>query len=628
MATQIAAMPQQQPLRSIKTHCKQFFHTWKTLLSSPSHHSKPRISSFHPSNLPSKPSDSSGYSSKSRSKDREEVVEITPASPTMRPHEDVEGEEEIMKGDKKHDIPHVDLLTWLFGNDNYDHNKPIYIDALNPGKSISTNEAKSIVRSMIGGLRSLGVMPGDAVCIHSFNDLSSELGGNSSGSTVLELAHHLRISETRFIIAQPRLMDVIQEAAAQVGISEENIISFNADNEKAPEDGPFRSYFVLKMHKEEDWIHFDDEFTAKNTVMGLFSSSGTTGLPKVIAISHYAWVAGSILLEDVLSRPYEVKRLMCLPTFHGFAAPLTVGVPIRMGQTTYILPRFEMKQFCQVVEDNEITDTAVVPPCLQAFVKSSLEKPDQLRSLRRIWCGAAPLNVKIQNEVIKLFADDAEIVNIWGMTEIGITVGMKYEEADRTGAASKLLANTEAKIINDKGENVTFTKEKGEIFIRTPQVSLGYFRNEEASKETFLPSGWVRTGDIAYFSDGKLYIVDRKKELIKVRGWQVAPAELEGVLMSHPDIRDAAVIGVKTGKGDDDEAPRAYVVRQEGSAITEEQIKEFILTKLSKYKALDGGVIFVESIPRSPAGKILKKIIRSEWLHPSEVIAPGDALKG
>ncbi|KAK6529120.1 hypothetical protein TWF694_004335 [Orbilia ellipsospora] len=560
-------------------------------------------------------------------------------------------DEPIMRGEKTYEIPHVDLLTWLFGNDQYDHDKPIFVDANHRERSMSLTEVKSMVKRMIAGLKSLGVKPGDAICIHSFNDIlypivflaiigiGGRFVGTNPGYTVFELDHHLRISHSKFVIAQPSLMGNLKVAAELVGIDSSNIIAFDTPGQVIQEGDEFRSFKELLKQGEDEWIKFDDEKTAKETLMGLFASSGTTGMPKVIAISHFAWVAGSIMLRESLERPYEVslydrrlydsdrltgrsnkvKRLMCLPSFHGFAAPLTIGVPLRMGQTTFILPRFELEPFCNAVGNHEINETAVAPPCLQAFLKLRPETKKKLKSIKRVWCGGAPMNIKLQTESRNCFAEDAEIVNIWGMTEIGISVGLKYDEIDRTGSASKLLPNTEARIINDAGVNVTHTGEEGEVQIRTPQSSLGYFGNEMATAETFLENGWVRTGDVAYFRDGLLYILDRKKEMIKVRGWQVAPAELEAVLVLHPGIKDAAVIGIKVGTEDaEHEVPRAYVVRMEGWNITEDEVKKFVLSKLSKYKALDGGVFFVDQIPKLPSGKILKKIIRAEWLTKEE----------
>ncbi|KAF3292468.1 hypothetical protein TWF132_005522 [Orbilia oligospora] len=544
----------------------------------------------------------------------------------MLPHAEDTGEP-VMRGEKIHEIPHVDLLTWLFGNSEYDHNKTIYVDALHPERSMTTLEVESKVKSLIGGLRSIGVKPGHAVCIHSFNDImypvlflaiigcGAVFVGTNPGYTAFELEHHFRISCTDFIFVQPSLLKNVKEAVQRTMIQSDKIFAFDTEGQQLKKEDGLCSFKELLEHEEEDWVKFNDKKTAKSTLMGFFASSGTTGLPKVIAISHYAWVAGSVILREPLERPYEVKRLMCLPSFHGFAAPLTIGVPLRLGQTTYILPRFDLGAFTNASAKYEINETAVAPPVLQAFLKSPPETQNKLKTIKRIWCGGAPLNVKLQTEARTCFADDAEIVNIWGMTEIGITVGMKYDDVDRTGAASKLLANTEARIVNELGVNVTHTGEQGEVQIRTPQCCSGYWGNITATRELIIRDRWVRTGDVAYFKDGKLYIMDRKKEMIKVRGWQVAPAELEAILITHPLIKDAAVIGIKVGsENDEHEVPRAYVVPTEVGAITETEVKDFILSKLSKYKALDGGVYFVEAIPKSPAGKILKKIIRAEWL--------------
>ncbi|KAK6511347.1 hypothetical protein TWF481_000267 [Arthrobotrys musiformis] len=623
---------------------RRFFSKWKAIVSYiPINKGKDKSTSFwksstKPSVFPKRLSTQSGSSASS---DRGPVhieyskpLKIEKPTVTsignMLPHSEDTGEP-VVRGEGKHEIPFVDLLTWLFGNSEYDHNKTVFVDALHPERSLTAFDVEAQVKSLIGGLRSIGVKPGDAVCIHSFNDImypilflaiigcGAAFVGTNPGYTAFELEHHFKISGTKFIFVQPSLFKNVNEAAQRTSIPSTRIFAFDTEGQILKEEDGLRSFKELLEHEKEDWIKFDDEKSAKTTLMGLFASSGTTGLPKVIAISHYAWVAGSVVLREPLLRPYEVKRLMCLPSFHGFAAPLTIGVPLRLGQTTYILPRFDLGAFVNAAAKFEINETAVAPPVLQGFLKSPPETQNKLKTIKRVWCGGAPLNVKLQTEARSCFDKDAEIVNIWGMTEIGITVGMKYDDIDRTGAASKLLANTEARIVDDSGVNITHTGEQGEVQIRTPQCCSGYWGNPKATSELILPDGWVRTGDVAYFKDGKLYIMDRKKEMIKVRGWQVAPAELEAILITHPCIKDAAVIGIKVGAEDDEhEVPRAYVVPVEAGGITETEVKEFVLSKLSKYKALDGGVYFVEAIPKSPAGKILKKIIRAEWLSKGE----------
>lgn len=172
------------------------------------------------------------------------------------------------------------------------------------------------------------------------------------------------------------------------------------------------------------------------------------------------------------------------------------------------------------------------------------------------------------------------------------------------------------RLIDDDGNNISAFGVRGELCVRGPTVTPGYFKNDEANAQSFDSDGWFKTGDIAYCdqSTRKWYIVDRKKELIKVRGFQVAPPELEAVLLSHPQIIDAAVIGI-TFPGADTEYPRAYVVRRpdsEGQKLTEEEVQKYVLTRLARFKALTGGVKFVGSIARNPSGKILKRVIREE----------------
>jgi acyl-CoA synthetase (AMP-forming)/AMP-acid ligase II len=213
------------------------------------------------------------------------------------------------------------------------------------------------------------------------------------------------------------------------------------------------------------------------------------------------------------------------------------------------------------------------------------------------------------------------------MTEITCIVthvkpGTRSEEVDYFGSVGTPVPNLELKIVDEDGKDVSHVPEvRGEICVRGPTVMKGYFENEEANRETFDEEGYIRSGDIGYVDSttGLWYIVDRRKELIKVRGNQVAPPEIEGVLLSHPGIADAAVIGVKMRvEGGPvgyewDERPRAYVVKKAGGGeLQEEEVKEWVVARLARYKALDGGVRFVDSIPKNASGKILKRILR-DW---------------
>jgi 4-coumarate--CoA ligase len=236
----------------------------------------------------------------------------------------------------------------------------------------------------------------------------------------------------------------------------------------------------------------------------------------------------------------------------------------------------------------------------------------------------------MQKRFHSLMAPGASFGQLWGMTEITCIVthvkpGTRSEEVDYFGSVGRPVPNLALKIVDEDGTDVSHVPEvQGEICVRGPTVMNGYFENEEANRETFDGEGYIRSGDIGYVDSktGLRYIVDRRKELIKVRGFQVAPPEIEGVLLSHPGIAEAAVIGMRTMVAGGpagyewDERPRAYVVKKAGGAGVqeeeEEEVREWVVARLARYKALEGGVRFVDSIPKNASGKILKRVLR-DW---------------
>jgi acyl-CoA synthetase (AMP-forming)/AMP-acid ligase II len=260
-----------------------------------------------------------------------------------------------------------------------------------------------------------------------------------------------------------------------------------------------------------------------------------------------------------------------------------------------------------------------VPPLVIALLMSPATKNYSLKSVRLISCGAAPLSKEAQNKLKNEHCREGCVFNqVWGMTETSCVATMfPYMESDDTGSVGRPIPNLDIKLIDEVGKDITAYNVPGEICVRGPVVIPGYFENDAANRQTFDEEGYLKTGDIGYCEEGtkKWYIIDRKKELIKVRGFQVAPPELEGVLLSHPQIIDAAVIGVKgmPGQGAEVECPRAYVVRRPGEAgkkLREEEVKQWCGTRLAKYKELTGGVVFVDAIPKNASGKILKRILR------------------
>ncbi|KAH9874964.1 hypothetical protein J1614_004452 [Plenodomus biglobosus] len=307
------------------------------------------------------------------------------------------------------------------------------------------------------------------------------------------------------------------------------------------------------------------------------------------------------------NRPnFEYRTIAHLPTAHIAGIQGYLINPFYMGGPVYWMPRFDFAQFLEYNAKYKITFFFTVPPIYLLIAKSPAAT-DQFKTLEVAISGAAPLGKELQHAAShKLGGPECFISQTWGLSETtGSVTIMPMDMKDDTGSVSPLIPNMIARIIDDNGNDVE-PGQPGEIIVKGPVVCKGYYQNDAATAEAFTGE-WFHTGDIAEFRNGLFYIVDRKKELIKYKGMQVAPAELEALLLSHDEILDAAVIGVEIDDGTS-EVPRAYVVANKG--ITGKQIVEWVRGKVASHKQLRGGVVFLDSIPKSPAGKILRKDLR------------------
>ncbi|GAB7348711.1 hypothetical protein MBLNU459_g7450t1 [Dothideomycetes sp. NU459] len=528
---------------------------------------------------------------------------------------------------EKHvDIPSQDIVSWTFDHVSYDQDKPIYMDASDPSRSISARQARRIVRQLAAGFRAIGLRPGDCVCLHTLNDLFCPMvfhgvlaaGGVFAATNTayksFELAHHFKTAKVKFVLAAPEYVDHVLQAADKCGMPKSRVIMFDTFNQAVP-DG-YIKWSDLFTHGEEDWVRFDDQKTCEETTAARLFSSGTTGLPKAVMLSHKNFIAQHTLVFEYRANPWVANRLLPLPLFHVATAPSGYCNPLRTGSSTYIVQQFDLETYLSCVEKYKITDLALVPPIVIAVIMSPLRHKYSLKGVRAAASGAAPLDPHPQSRIQELLAPEATFTQVWGMTETCCISSMfKYGETDDTGSVGYFLPNMDVKLCDDDGKDITGYGVRGELCVRGPLVTKGYFENDEANKRDWDDEGYFHTGDIAFCDEKtkKWYIVDRKKELIKVRGFQVAPPELEGVLLSHPDIVDCAVIGVKFAR-DESEFPRAYVVRKPGSEtkLKEEDVKKFLAERLVYYKRLDGGVAFMDAIPKTASGKILKRLLREQ----------------
>ncbi|KAI4632618.1 uncharacterized protein J4E87_002092 [Alternaria ethzedia] len=364
------------------------------------------------------------------------------------------------------------------------------------------------------------------------------------------------------------------------------------------------------------WTRITNRKELDESLIVLIYSSGTTGLPKGVKLSHRNMVSQTVSTGDMMKawvkekRPgFEYRTIAHLPTAHIAGVQGYLINPFYLGGTVYWMPRFDFPSFLSYNALYRITFFFTVPPILLLIAKSP-SATTQFASLEFCVSGAAPLGKDLQHAASqKLGGEECFVDQTWGLSETtGSATIMTPGKRDDTGSVAMLLPNMRARLVDDEGGDVEQGM-AGEVLVKGPVVCKGYYQNEEADREAFTHDGWFHTGDIAEFRNGMFYIVDRKKELIKYKGLQVAPAELEAVLLSHPLVLDAAVIGVLTDDGTN-EVPRAYVVADK-SKISSEDVIEFVKGKVAGHKQLRGGVIFLDEIPKSPAGKILRKDLRA-----------------
>ncbi|CAL9155184.1 4-coumarate--CoA ligase-like 4 isoform X1 [Musa acuminata AAA Group] len=339
----------------------------------------------------------------------------------------------------------------------------------------------------------------------------------------------------------------------------------------------------------------------------LLYSSGTTGTSKGVVATHRNLIA---MVQIVLDRfkledGAEPETFICtVPMFHVFGLVAFATGPLGSGSTVVVLSKFELGEMVRAINEYGATYLPLVPPILVAMANQS--RPLPLGRLRRALSGGAPL----RREVIEGFREKypaVEILQGYGLTEttgIGASTD-SAEESRRYGTAGMVSPNTEARIVDPDSGAALPVNRTGELWLRGPYVMKEYFKKPEATRTTLVEDGWLRTGDLCYIDeDGYLFVVDRLKELIKYKGYQVAPAELEALLLTHPDIADAAVIPYPDKEAG--QIPMAYVVRKDGSNLSEEEVIKFVGRQVAPYKRIRK-VAFVFAIPKNPSGKILRK---------------------
>jgi acyl-CoA synthetase (AMP-forming)/AMP-acid ligase II len=343
-------------------------------------------------------------------------------------------------------------------------------------------------------------------------------------------------------------------------------------------------------------------------VVALPYSSGTTGTSKGVRLSHRNLTANIAQTQAAIPTDEDDAFVAVLPFFHIYGMQVLMTLGLRAGATIVTMPRFDLEQFLLLHQEHRLTCAFVAPPMVVALAKHPIVEEYDLSALHTVISGAAPLSADLAEEAARRLG--CEVIQGYGMTELSPVSHATPPGQFKPGSVGVAVPATEVQIVDPATGTALGEDEDGEVWIRGPQVMAGYLNNEEATKGTIDGDGWLHTGDIGHVdSHGHLYVVDRLKELIKFKGFQVAPAELEALLLTHPKVADAAVIGLP-----DDEAgelPAAYVVLKPEVTATAEEIESFVAGRVATYKQVRK-VTFVEAIPKSASGKILRRVLRDE----------------
>ncbi|MFC5995499.1 AMP-binding protein [Pseudonocardia hispaniensis] len=508
------------------------------------------------------------------------------------------------------EIPDVSLFEFLFADGFGDRaDAPALIDG-SSGASLTFAQLHGMVVKIAAALAERGIGAGDVVGLfapntpywvavfHGVLRANAIVTSANSLYTARELAHQLVDSSAKLLITISPFLDRATAAAEQAGLGPDAVITMD------PAEGHTSLADLLATTAEPPAL----TVTATDIAV-LPYSSGTTGKAKGVVLTHRNLVANLLQIGPLLHVTPETRLLAVLPFFHIYGMTVMMNHGLLARSTVITMPKFDLEEFLRIISTHKIQLVFIAPPVAVALAKHPLVDAYDLSCVEVILSGAAPLDAELGHAVAKRLG--CRVLQGYGMTEMSPVSHCIPD--DRSGidlnSVGYLVPNMECKLVDPGTGEEVGPGERGELWCRGPNVMTGYLNNPEATAETLDAEGFLHTGDVAVVTeDGVFTIVDRVKELIKYKGYQVPPAELEALLLTNDKIADAAVIGVRDAEGE--EVPKAFVVRQPGATLTEDDVMAFVAERIAPHKKVRV-VEFIDAVPKSASGKILRKDLRA-----------------
>lgn len=483
-----------------------------------------------------------------------------------------------------------------------------------------------------GALQGMGVGRGDVVGILAPNGPEYPvvfLGAMVAGAGVTcfnptytpgEIARQLSNSGARVMVVDPLLEGILDAALSQLPRPPKVVLTGKSSTEGRPN--------LQELARDETKPFGEYVKVSERDLSVLGYSSGTTGVPKGARIDHgaVAYNLAMVLHQEVF--PYAATTaesqesvVGLMPFFHAWGMYGVMTCSLALGAKVVTMPQFIPEVFVKVIKQHQVGVLHLVPPLLQFLVAHPMVTPADLASVRSTMCAAAPCPPQAAHAFKEKVPNKVFFQEVYGMTETMPTHFTPLNGKENIGSCGVLLPSVRARVEDLQTGAPLPPGEAGELVLYTPAMMSGYHGNEDATRDVMTADGWLRTGDVAkYDSEGYFYIVDRIKELIKVKGLQVSPTELEDELRGHPSVADVGVVGVEDPRAG--EVPRAYVVRRKGALAGDEQkereaeerlaeeLKAFLSERVAPHKHLSGGVRFLEELPKNPTGKLLRRTLK------------------